>query len=170
MSLMSMIDMDADGVFSFYPILLNFHRQNHCKWKDLSLNKSTGWFLNFQELLWFSMEINIFIPVNATLGCKRRIPYLVIFLCFFLVSRVWDILQALTLQKDQLVFSFNQNKSIYVYAKSEKPKSNWLLYRYPAYFQVRVLFLGRECFESLPESERQQIYDLHQQDLMERSV
>ncbi len=44
-----------------------------------------------------------------------------------------------------------------------------LLYRYPAYFQVRVLFLGRECFESLPESERQQIYDLHQQDLMERS-
>ena len=29
--------------------------------------------------------------------------------------------------------------------------------------QVRVLFMGRECFESLPENELHQIYQLHQQ-------
>ena len=35
--------------------------------------------------------------------------------------------------------------------------------------EVRVLFMGRECFEALPEIERQQIYDLHQQDIILRS-
>ena len=30
-------------------------------------------------------------------------------------------------------------------------------------WQVRVLFMGRECFESLPETELHQIYQLHQQ-------
>jgi len=34
--------------------------------------------------------------------------------------------------------------------------------------EVRVLFMGRECFESLPENELHQIYQLHQQDLIER--
>jgi len=34
--------------------------------------------------------------------------------------------------------------------------------------EVRVLFMGRECFESLPEMELHQIYELHQQDLIER--
>ena len=34
--------------------------------------------------------------------------------------------------------------------------------------EVRVLFMGRECWEALPELERQQIYDLHQQDLINR--
>ena len=32
--------------------------------------------------------------------------------------------------------------------------------------QVRVLFMGRECFESLPENELHQIYQLHQQVLI----
>jgi len=34
--------------------------------------------------------------------------------------------------------------------------------------EVRVLFMGRECFESLPEMELHQIYELHQQDLIAR--
>ena len=34
--------------------------------------------------------------------------------------------------------------------------------------EVRVLFMGRECWEGLPELERQQIYEMHQQDLVLR--
>ena len=34
--------------------------------------------------------------------------------------------------------------------------------------EVRVLFMGRPCWEALPEIERQQIYDLHQQDIITR--
>ena len=34
--------------------------------------------------------------------------------------------------------------------------------------EVRVLFMGRECWEGLPEIERHQIYDLHQQELVNR--
>ena len=34
--------------------------------------------------------------------------------------------------------------------------------------EVRVLFMGRECWEGLPEVERQKIYELHQQDLISR--
>ena len=34
--------------------------------------------------------------------------------------------------------------------------------------EVRVLFMGRECWEGLPEIERHQIYDLHQQELVRR--
>ena len=34
--------------------------------------------------------------------------------------------------------------------------------------EVRVLFMGRACWEALPELERQQIYDLHQQDIITR--
>ena len=35
--------------------------------------------------------------------------------------------------------------------------------------ELRVLFLGRECFENLPENEVQEIYDLHQRELIQRS-
>ena len=35
--------------------------------------------------------------------------------------------------------------------------------------EVRVLFMGRECWEALPEIERQQIYEIHQQELILRS-
>ena len=35
--------------------------------------------------------------------------------------------------------------------------------------ELRVLFLGRECFENLPEKEVQEIYDLHQRELIQRS-
>ncbi|XP_043226350.1 rho GTPase-activating protein 190-like isoform X5 [Amphibalanus amphitrite] len=35
--------------------------------------------------------------------------------------------------------------------------------------EVRVLFLGRECFESLAEEERQEIYDLHQRHIVEKA-
>ena len=35
--------------------------------------------------------------------------------------------------------------------------------------EVRVLFMGRECWEVLPEVERQQIYEIHQQELILRS-
>ena len=35
--------------------------------------------------------------------------------------------------------------------------------------EVRVLFLGRECFESLPEDERQEIYDIHQRHILEKA-
>jgi hypothetical protein len=33
--------------------------------------------------------------------------------------------------------------------------------------EVRVLFMGRECFEALSEHDCQQIYDNHQRDLVE---
>ena len=33
--------------------------------------------------------------------------------------------------------------------------------------EVRVLFMGRECFEALLEHECQQIYDSHQRELIE---
>ena len=35
--------------------------------------------------------------------------------------------------------------------------------------ELKVLFLGRECFESLPEAEILEIYDLHQRELIARS-
>ena len=35
--------------------------------------------------------------------------------------------------------------------------------------ELRVLFLGRQCFENLPENEVQEIYDLHQRELIQRS-
>ena len=35
--------------------------------------------------------------------------------------------------------------------------------------ELRVLFLGRECFENLPEQDIQEIYDLHQRELIQRS-
>ena len=34
--------------------------------------------------------------------------------------------------------------------------------------EVRVLFMGRPCWEALPELERQQIYEHHQQELITR--
>lgn len=35
--------------------------------------------------------------------------------------------------------------------------------------EVRVLFMGRECFEALSEHDCQQIYDIHQDDIIERA-
>ena len=35
--------------------------------------------------------------------------------------------------------------------------------------ELRVLFLGRECFENLSEKDIQEIYDLHQRELKQRS-
>ena len=35
--------------------------------------------------------------------------------------------------------------------------------------ELKVLFLGRECFENLPEAEILEIYDLHQRELIARS-
>jgi len=36
--------------------------------------------------------------------------------------------------------------------------------------EVRVLFMGRECFEALSEHDCQQIYDIHQDDIIESSL
>lgn len=35
--------------------------------------------------------------------------------------------------------------------------------------EVRVLFMGRECFEALSEHDCQQIYDIHQDEIIEKS-
>ncbi|KAL9878907.1 rho GTPase-activating protein 190 isoform 2-T9 [Glossina fuscipes fuscipes] len=35
--------------------------------------------------------------------------------------------------------------------------------------EVRVLFMGRECFEALSEHDCQQIYDIHQEEIIEKS-
>lgn len=35
--------------------------------------------------------------------------------------------------------------------------------------EVRVLFMGRECFEALSEDDCHYIYDKHQKDLMEKA-
>lgn len=35
--------------------------------------------------------------------------------------------------------------------------------------EVRVLFMGRECFEALSEHDCQQIYDAHQRELIENA-
>lgn len=35
--------------------------------------------------------------------------------------------------------------------------------------EVRVLFMGRECFEALSEHDCQQIYDIHQDEITEKS-
>lgn len=35
--------------------------------------------------------------------------------------------------------------------------------------EVRVLFMGRECFEALSEEDCQQIYDRHQKDIVEKA-
>jgi hypothetical protein len=35
--------------------------------------------------------------------------------------------------------------------------------------ELKVLFLGRECFENLPDAEIMEIYDLHQRELIARS-
>ncbi len=115
---------DTNVLFRFYLIPAKFSSSKSlCKWIDQSLNKSPGWFFNFQGLFWFSLEINIFIPVNATLGCKQRIPYLVIFLCFFLVSRVWDILQALTLKKTNWFFLLTKRNPFMFMQNQKSPKA-----------------------------------------------
>jgi hypothetical protein len=35
--------------------------------------------------------------------------------------------------------------------------------------EVRVLFMGRECFEALSEMDCQQIYDQHQKDIIDKA-
>jgi hypothetical protein len=35
--------------------------------------------------------------------------------------------------------------------------------------EVKVLFLGRESFESLPEKEILEIYDLHQREIIQKA-
>lgn len=35
--------------------------------------------------------------------------------------------------------------------------------------EVKVLFLGRECFENLPENEIMEIYEIHQRELIQKS-
>jgi hypothetical protein len=35
--------------------------------------------------------------------------------------------------------------------------------------EVRVLFMGRECFEALSEQDCQQIYDQHQKEIIEKA-
>ncbi len=35
--------------------------------------------------------------------------------------------------------------------------------------EVKVLFLGRECFENLPEKDIMEVYDLHQREIIQRS-
>jgi len=35
--------------------------------------------------------------------------------------------------------------------------------------EVRVLFMGRECFEALSEQDCQQIYDLHQKEIIDKA-
>ena len=35
--------------------------------------------------------------------------------------------------------------------------------------ELKVLFLGRECFESLPENEILEIYDMHQREIIQRA-
>ena len=35
--------------------------------------------------------------------------------------------------------------------------------------ELKVLFLGRECFENLPENEIVEIYEIHQRELVARS-
>lgn len=35
--------------------------------------------------------------------------------------------------------------------------------------ELKVLFLGRDCFENLPENEIVEIYDMHQREIIQKA-